>query len=133
MGGPYEVETHRVVMTYGAGPTAPEGKVTCYRIVDAKGRAIADTSESDVIEVHEQWDADESGTWVDAWDEAGRVNADRIVRALNSHEALVAVAEMTATLASVLSRLPGCTFEDREANLDLRRKAEAALAVARGC
>lgn len=58
-------------------------------IVDANGKTVMDTLNSDGAEVHEEHDGDDNGSWFDAWDEAGRKRVAFIVAAANVHDELV--------------------------------------------
>lgn len=75
--GPWIVDTIKTEMTYGGGPDASTGMVTTYIVTAQDGQMIADTSQSDVVLVEEEYHED----GVSAFDAQGRANAALIAAA----------------------------------------------------
>ena len=104
---------------YGEGPDTHSG-FTSYVIVDAAGKAIADTTNSDLIVVHEE--ADEDG--FSAWDETGRANVQMIVTAVNERSALQARVKV---LERALGDILQCFANGSMPHNDIVQAARAAL------
>lgn len=99
--GPWEVDTIENDGAYGSGPDAVHGFKSPV-MLDAEGKALFDAYNSDLIEVHEEYDEDSCH----AWDEQGRANFALVAAAVN------ALPDLLATIESLRAELA-------EANLTL--------------
>ena|ERR1051325_5103529 len=74
---------------YDVNRVCSEG-IAHFTIIDQRGKVIVDTFNSEVAEIHEEWDHDSDGnSWRNQWDEQGRVDVEFIVRACNAHDELL--------------------------------------------
>jgi hypothetical protein len=85
---PWSVEAVRNEGDYGDGGPDCRSGFDSFSVVDASGRVVADTLNSDHRICLVQDECDEDG--MRAWDEQGQKNAAFIVRACNAHDDLVA-------------------------------------------
>ena len=92
--GPWESDSMRSEGSYGTGEDIHEGFDT-YKVTDEKGNVICDAYNSDVGEVHVEYDEDGAN----AWDEVARRNTDFIAHAREDIPALLTV---IATLRTAL-------------------------------
>ena len=98
------------------------GGVAHFTIVDQRGKVIVDTFNSEVAEIHEEFDHDSEGnSWRNQWDEQGRVDVEFIKLACNAHDDLLAVVERLLREDA-----------DGEYSVGLIEDARAALCVAKG-
>jgi len=92
--GPWEVDTIENDGAYGSGPDAVHGFKSPV-MLDAEGKALFDAYNSDLIEVHEEYDEDSCH----AWDEQGRANFALVAAAVN------ALPDLLATIESLRAEL----------------------------
>lgn len=77
-------------MTNSPGPWTCEsrkgdrGEPDYYVVLDASGRVIMDTLNSEVSLIHDEWDEGRR----DEWDEQGRVNCQLVVELFKIHQLL---------------------------------------------
>lgn len=98
--GPWGTDTQENDGAYGSGPGARHGFASTV-ILDANGKRLFDALNSDAAEIHEESDGDESGTWVNAWDDVSNRNG-ALIEFLSEHaEAMFAeaAAECRETMA----------------------------------
>lgn len=62
-----------------------------------KWETIVDTLNSDVAEIHEEWDGDEHGVYHHAWDDQGRANCELIVALRNAVPEILAALRLAET------------------------------------
>lgn len=93
--GPWEADSMKSEGSYGIGDETYEG-FNAFRVTDEKGNAICDTLNSDMGEVHVEYDEDDAT----AWDEIGRRNAAYIA-ALDPQTVLALLASHAALAAEV--------------------------------
>jgi len=94
--GPWESDSMKSEGSFGVGEETYEG-FNAFKVMDEKGNTICDTLNSDMGEVHVEYDEDGAT----AWDEIGRRNAtfiaaldpQTVLALLASHEALRAEVE----------------------------------------
>lgn len=103
--GPYEVDSEETCGAYGPH--------RYYKLLDADGKVIADTLNSEVACIERE--DDEDGCW--QWDEQGRVDLKAIAVACNAHATLVELARFAISEAHYLPHTLA----------ELKAKAEAAL------
>lgn len=74
-----------------------------------KWETIVDTLNSDVAEIHEEWDGDEHGVYHHAWDDQGRANCELIVALRNAVPEILAALRKAETpspdVAGLVERL----------------------------
>lgn len=99
--GPWEIDTLKSEGSYGTGDDTTEG-FEVSAIYDAKGRALFDALNSDLIEVHEDY-ADEDGYSL-AHDLTSSANAAFIVALVNAYRSGDLVLIDRETVAQQLDR-----------------------------
>ncbi len=90
--GPWEADNFNCVDGYG--------QYQAFHILDAKGKALLDTSNSDIQVIHDDRGEGPDGPEGSRWDETGRRDTAAIVAAMNSLPALLECAEALASIAN---------------------------------
>lgn len=93
---------------WGIGETISEGIVSYSLVTLEKSRTIMDTFNSEVAEIHEEYD--EEGRC--QWDEQGRANIEFARLAVNSHAALMEA--LKTARKYVVSRSPAALVSEVE-------------------
>lgn len=91
--GQWERDTEKGEGEYGVGPDTHEGYLVPY-VYDGRGKRLFDAHQTDIGEVHEEWDGDEDGSYCTATDEASCAVLDYCVLANPTNvKALIAALE----------------------------------------
>lgn len=94
--GPWERDKTANEGSYGdGGPDCREGYYSYEILAEVNGKSVTlcDSINATHQMVEEEFDGDENGSWVNAWDEIGRRNFDLIANAPTDLAALVAEVE----------------------------------------
>lgn len=93
--GQWERDTEKGDGEYGIGPDTHEGYLVPY-VYDGRGKRLFDAHQTDVGEVHEEWDGDEYGSYCTATDEASCTILD-FCAAFNPATALSLISALRAS------------------------------------
>lgn len=118
--GPWEADSMKSEGSYGIGDETYEG-FNAFKVTDEKGNTICDTLNSDMGEVHVEYDEDGAT----AWDEIGRRNAAYI--AACDPQTVLALLASHAALAAEVERLR----HDVERHMQIASDLESELTAAR--
>lgn len=105
---PYEVDSEVVKGVHG--------RTRYYKLLDADGKSIMDTLNSEVACIHDDDDGDSGGLW----DEQGRVDMEFVAIAANLHGEMVAALQFVMKVAN---QLPNTLADVRQVVEPLLEKA----------
>lgn len=98
------------------------GEAACGKLLDANGKIVCDTLNSDVVLLESAYD----GPIRNTWDENGRKNLLYAMHAVNCHAALVAACEMAMGSNPLMTGKAQITID-----VEARNAIRAALALAK--